>query len=129
MQIPKDRKYTKEHEWIQPNGNSARIGITDYAQSQLGDVVFVELPRVGAVVRIGMALSIVESVKAVSDIYAPVNGVIVEVNNSLAEAPELINKDAYGQGWIGVLELENPLELSSLLTSEAYGKLLGQGGE
>lgn len=128
MNIPKELKYSKDHEWTKAEGKLATVGITDFAQSQLGDVVFVELPVVGATVEAGKAFSVVESVKAVSDIYAPVSGVVVTVNDALTDAPELINQDAYGQGWIAVIEMSDPAELDKLLDSEEYAKVAAEGG-
>jgi glycine cleavage system H protein len=123
MNIPKELKYSREHEWIMVEGNKARIGITEFAQSELGDVVFVELPTVGTAVTAGNAFSVVESVKAVSDIYAPVSGSIVAVNEILADQPELINSDPYGKGWIVVVEMTDSSELDSLLDNKAYQEL------
>jgi glycine cleavage system H protein len=128
VNIPKELKYSKDHEWTKAEGKLATVGITDFAQSQLGDVVFVELPVVGATVEAGKAFSVVESVKAVSDIYAPVSGVVVKVNDALTDAPELINQDAYGQGWIAVIEMSDPAELDKLLDSEEYAKVAAEGG-
>ena len=127
MNIPKELKYSKDHEWVRVEGNKAIVGIDDYAQSQLGDVVFVELPEIGADIICGDGFSVVESVKAVSDIYAPVSGKIIEVNEMLADTPECINEDPYGQGWIAVIELTDVSELDKLLDSEAYERLLEEG--
>src|ERR1700739_4594721 len=115
MAYPTDRKYTKEHEWIQANGNSAAVGITNYAQQSLGDIVFVELPKVGAELAAGKPFGTVESVKAVSDIYAPASGTVTEVNGELATSPEAVNKDAHG-AWMLKLTLENPAELDTLFS-------------
>lgn len=128
MNIPKELKYSKDHEWVSVEGNMATIGITDYAQSQLGDVVFVELPEIGAEVAAGAGLSVVESVKAVSDIYAPISGKVVTVNEALADAPETVNQDPYGEGWIAKIEITNQAELDELLDSEAYEQLVAEGG-
>lgn len=128
MNIPKELKYSKDHEWTKAEGKLVTVGITDFAQSQLGDVVFVEVPSVGAAVTVGKAFSVVESVKAVSDIYSPVSGVIVKVNDALTDAPELINQDAYGEGWIAVIEMSDPAELDKLLDSEEYAKIAAEGG-
>ena len=128
MKIPAELKYSKDHEWVKVEGNKAKIGITDYAQSQLGDVVFVEVPTVDTHVAVGAGFSVVESVKAVSDIYAPVSGVIVEVNEGLADTPEIINEDPYGEGWLVVVEIENEADLGELLSSEEYEKLIAEGG-
>ena len=128
MNIPKELKYSKDHEWVKTEGKQAMVGITDFAQSQLGDVVFVEVPVVGAKVEAGAAFSVVESVKAVSDIYAPVSGVVVKVNDALTDAPELINQDAYGEGWIAVIEMSDPAQLDKLLDSAEYEKVAAEGG-
>src|SRR6476661_8773832 len=127
MSYPTDRKYTKEHEWIQVNGNNAVVGITDYAQQSLGDIVFVETPKVGAELAAGKTLGTVESVKAVSDLYAPASGTVTEVNGELATAPEKINKDA-NHTWMLKMTLKNPGELNSLLSAadrEAMLKAIG----
>ncbi len=128
MNIPVELKYTKEHEWIRLEGNRAVVGITDFAQMQLGDVVFIEVPAVGTRITSGQSFSVIESVKAVSDIYAPVSGVIVEVNESLADAPETINQDPYGTGWIAVIEMDEGAALDGFLDSESYGKIVAEGG-
>ena len=128
MQFPTNLKYSKEHEWVRLEGNKAVVGITDFAQSQLGDVVFVELPTLGAVAVAGKRFSVVESVKAVSDIFAPVNGTVVEINDTLNDAPEKVNQDPYGQGWIAVLELKDTAELTELMDSEAYAAQVAKGG-
>lgn len=128
MNIPKDLRYTEEHEWVKVEGNIATIGITDFAQSQLGDVVFVELPEAGTEVAAGAGLSVVESVKAVSDIYAPVAGKVVAGNEELADAPEKVNQDPYGNGWIAKIEITGEAELGTLLDCEAYEKLVAEGG-
>lgn len=125
---PGDLRYSTEHEWVkQEEGNKARIGITFYAQKELGDVVFVDLPQVGDTVEAGDAFAVVESVKAVSDIFAPVSGKVVEVNEALADNPELINSKPYEDGWIAVIEMENPAELDNLLDAEAYQAHIGEG--
>jgi glycine cleavage system H protein len=108
MNIPDDVRYSKDHEWIRVEGGHVRIGITDYAQDALGDVVFVDLPEVGAAVEAAAAISEVESTKSVSDIYAPVSGTVTEVNADLVDAPERLNEDPYGEGWICVIELSDP---------------------
>jgi glycine cleavage system H protein len=127
MPYPTDRKYTKEHEWIQPNGNTATVGITNYAQESLGDIVFVELPKVGAELTAGKTFGSVESVKAVSDLYAPASGTVTEVNADLATAPENVNKDAHS-AWMMKLTLKNPKELDSLLSSADYEKFVAEEG-
>lgn len=129
---PKDIKYTKTHEWLKPEdgkaclkaGSQARVGITDYAQEQLGDVVFVELPRVGKIVAKGEGFGVIESFKAAYDLYAPVSGEVVEVNEKLNEAPELVNQDPYGQGWMMILEISNASEIEDLLTAEEYERFV-----
>lgn len=126
MNTPKKLKYTKDHEWVRLEGNRAVVGITDFAQSQLGDVVFVETPEVGSEVSAGSGFSVVESVKAVSDIYAPLSGTVVEVNETLADTPEAVNQDPYGEGWIAVIEISGNGELDDLLDSEAYEKLAAE---
>jgi glycine cleavage system H protein len=123
--VPSDRRYTKDHEWALPEDGRIRIGITDYAQDALGDVVFVQLPDVGRVVESGGAFSEVESTKSVSDIYAPVAGTVVEVNTELAEAPQRLNEDPYGAGWICVLEPADPATVEALLDAAAYSALIG----
>jgi glycine cleavage system H protein len=119
MGYPKYR-YTKEHEWIDAQGDTAKIGITDYAQHELGDVVFVELPAVGAKLEKGKTLGSVESVKAVSDIYAPVSGEVVEANAELHNKPETINSDPHGAGWLVKIKLANPAEVNELMDAAAY---------
>jgi glycine cleavage system H protein len=124
MKVPEDRRYTKEHEWALLDGGRVRIGITDYAQDALGDVVFVQLPAVGTVVEAGGACSEVESTKSVSDIYSPVAGTVVEVNSELAEAPQRLNEDPYGAGWICLIEPSTPATLEDLLDAGAYSTLI-----
>ncbi len=119
MPYPADFKYTKEHEWIKAEGTTASVGITTYAQDSLGDIVFVELPKVGAELTAGKTFGSVESVKAVSDLYAPASGTVTEVNADLATAPEQINKDAHA-AWMLKLTLKNPDELDSLLSAADY---------
>ena len=123
MPYPTDRKYTKEHEWIQVNGASGTIGITDYAQQSLGDIVFVETPKVGANLTAGKTFGTVESVKAVSDLFAPVSGTVTEVNAELATSPEKVNKDPHG-AWMVKLTLKNPSELDALLSAADYEKFV-----
>ncbi len=124
MAYPTDYRYTEEHEWIHLEGDRAKIGITEHAQSELGDIVFVELPEVGKKVSKGDNLATVESVKSVSDIYAPVSGEVVEVNESLESSPDTINKDPHGAGWIAVLKVADPNEVESLLDAAGYEKLI-----
>jgi glycine cleavage system H protein len=123
MDVPEDRRYTQDHEWALPEDGRARVGITDYAQDALGDVVFVQLPEVGAQVEAGASLGEVESTKSVSDIYAPVSGVVVEVNSELADAPQRLNEDPYGEGWICLIEPSDPSALDALLDAAAYRQL------
>jgi glycine cleavage system H protein len=124
MQIPDDLRYSSDHEWIRVEGDHVRIGITDFAQDALGDVVFVDLPEVGAAVEAAASISEVESTKSVSDIYAPVSGSITEVNADLADAPERLNEDPYGEGWICVIEVRDAAELDKLLSADAYRALV-----
>ena len=128
MQFPTNLKYSREHEWVRVEGQRAVVGITDFAQSQLGDVVFVELPAVGATLVAGKRFSVVESVKAVSDIFAPVNGKVLEINEALNDAPEKVNQDPYGEGWIAVIEWTSPGDLAELMDSEAYAGQVAKGG-
>jgi len=125
MAYPTDRKYTKEHEWIQVNGSSATVGITDYAQQSLGDIVFVEVPKVGAELAAGKTFGTVESVKAVSDLFAPASGTVTEVNGELATSPEKVNKDPHGS-WMLKLTLQNPSELDGLLSAGDYEKFVAE---
>ncbi|MDI3327380.1 MAG: glycine cleavage system protein GcvH [Alicyclobacillaceae bacterium] len=118
--IPENLRYSKEHEWVRAEGNRAVIGITDFAQSELGDIVFVELPSAGDEVQAGRTFGTVESVKTVSDLYAPVSGKVIEVNESLSDSPEKVNQDPYGEGWMIVVEMSNPAELEALLDAEGY---------
>jgi len=125
MPYPTDRKYTKEHEWIQASGASATIGITDYAQQSLGDIVFVEGPKVGAELVAGKTFGTVESVKAVSDLFAPATGTVTEVNAELATAPEKVNTDPHGS-WMMKMTLKNPSELDALLSAADYEKFVAE---
>ncbi len=125
MAYPADFKYTKEHEWIKVDGNSGTIGITDHAQNSLGDIVFVELPKVGTELTAGSSFGTVESVKAVSDLFAPVSGTVTEINNDLATAPEKVNSDAHG-AWMIKVNLKNPSEVNSLLSSADYEKFIAE---
>ncbi len=125
MAYPKDYKYTKEHEWIQVNGNTATVGITDHAQESLGDIVFVELPKVGAQLQVGKSFGTVESVKAVSELYAPASGKVVEINQALNQTPEDVNKDAH-KAWMIKLELSNPSETNGLLSVDDYEKYVAE---
>ncbi|PYV54102.1 MAG: glycine cleavage system protein GcvH [Acidobacteria bacterium] len=127
MAYPADLKYTKEHEWIKPDGGTASIGITHYAQESLGDIVFVDMPKVGTELTAGKTFGSIESVKAVSDLYAPASGTVTEVNGDLATAPERINKDAHGS-WLVKLKLKDPAELGSLLSAADYEKFVAEEG-
>jgi len=125
MAYPNDYKYTKEHEWIHANGNVATVGITDHAQESLGDIVFVELPKAGAQLQAGKSFGTVESVKAVSDLYAPASGKVTEINEALNQSPENINKDAHS-AWMIKMELANASELNGLLSAEDYEKYVAE---
>ena len=129
MEFPAALRYTKEHEWIRVEGDQAYVGITDYAQQELGDVVYVELPEAGGVVRYLEPFGVVESVKAVSDLFSPVAGSVKEVNEELFNRPELVNSDPYGQGWMLLIELSDPAQLDSLMTAEQYEAYLRQTRE
>ncbi len=122
MNVPDDLLYTESHEWIKREGENVRVGITDHAQSELTDVVYVELPKIDRQANAKEAIAIVESVKAASDIYAPVKGTVVEVNKALEADPGLINREPYGQGWIFVLKIDNADDLNNLRDAEAYRK-------
>jgi glycine cleavage system H protein len=122
--VPADLLYTKEHEWARVEGDRARIGITAFAQEQLGDVVFVEVPKVGARVTALQTFGVVESVKAVSDLFAPLSGEVVEINAELTKKPEAVNADPYGQGWMIVVKLADPKELGALLSAADYETLI-----
>ncbi len=124
MDVPDDLRYSTDHEWVRAEGNQVRIGITDYAQDALGDVVFVQVPDVGTEVAAGAGISEVESTKSVSDIYAPVAGTIVEVNADLDATPENLNADPYGTGWICTIEVTDPTVVDGLLDADTYRKLI-----
>ena len=124
MQYPEHLRYTAEHEWVAVDGNRARVGITDYAQDALGDVVYVQLPEVGATVAAMARCCEVESTKSVSDIYAPVAGSVVEANQALEGAPEKLNQDPYGDGWIFALEMSDPAEVDGMMDAAAYRQLV-----
>ena len=123
--IPSDLKYTKSHEWVRVSGNTATVGITDHAQAELTDVVFVELPEPGRKVKAGEACCVVESVKTASDIYSPVSGEITEVNKPVTDKPDLVNTEPYTGGWFFKIKLSNPAELNALLSPEDYKKQIG----
>lgn len=124
MEYPSDFKYTKNHEWAKLEDDQVRIGITDYAQNELGDIVFIELPAKETEVNQGQDFIVVESVKAVSDVYAPVSGKVIEVNRKLANSPELVNESPHGDGWMAVIELSDQSELDELLEKAEYQKLI-----
>jgi glycine cleavage system H protein len=126
--VPADLKYTREHEWAKQDGNRIRVGITHFAQEQLGDVVFVELPKVGARVRSHQTFGVVESVKAVSDLFAPISGEVVETNAELAKKPETVNQDPYGQGWMIAVTPADAKELDQLLSAAQYEQFIAEGG-
>jgi len=126
MNFPENLKYTKDHEWVAVNGDIGTVGITEYAQGELGDVVFVELPAVGKVLKQHETFGTIEAVKAVSDLFAPVSGAVTEVNKELSGTPEIVNKDPYGKGWMARVRLSNAAELTSLLDAAAYKALIGK---
>ena len=126
MEFPGDLKYSKEHEWVRLEGDVAVIGITEFAQDELGDIVYVEQPKVGDSVKQNEQFGVVESVKTVSDLYSPVTGEVVEVNDDVSGSPETLNKDPYGTGWIIKVKTSDASELDSLLTPEAYKEMIGQ---
>jgi glycine cleavage system H protein len=125
LNLPEDLRYAEDHEWLRPSEGAARIGISDYAQDQLGDIVYVELPAVGRRLNKGEEFGTVESVKAVSSLYMPVGGEVAAVNGQLAEAPELVNTDPYGQGWMIEVKVTDPAEIEVLMDRPAYSKALG----
>ncbi len=124
MNLPENLKYSKDHEWLRVEGDTAVIGITDYAQNELGDIVFVEVPTVGETLSQGDTLGTIEAVKTVADVYMPVDGEVLEVNPDLDATPELINQDPYGQGWIAKIKISNPDQLNDLLTADQYKELI-----
>ena len=124
MNVPAELKYTKEHEWIRVEGEEAVVGITDYAQSQLGDIVFVECETVGDSLEAGETFGTIEAVKTVSDLYLPVSGEVIEFNEELEDQPELVNKDPYGKGWIVKVKISDEAELDGLLNADAYQALI-----
>jgi len=125
VNYPENYRYTKEHEWVNLQGDTATIGITDHAQHELGDIVYVDLPKVGANIEAGKTFGSVESVKAVSDVYAPISGEVVEINETLASAPEKLNQDAHGEAWLIKLRVSKPAELNNLLSAADYQKYVG----
>jgi glycine cleavage system H protein len=126
MEFPPHLKYTKEHEWARVEGNRIVVGITDFAQEELGDIVFVELPEIDTMIEAAGTFGVVESVKAVSDLYAPVSGTIVDVNKVLEDRPELVNQSPYGEGWMIVMEISKAEELQQLLSAEDYQTYINQ---
>lgn len=127
MNIPKELRYSQEHEWARVEGNTVRIGITDFAQSELGDIVFVELPEVGAQLTANEPFGSVESVKTVSELYAPISGKVVAVNEELNDNPEYVNESPYDKAWMIIIEPSDPSELDNLLTAEQYEQMINQG--
>ena len=124
MNVPEDLRYTSDHEWVRLEGGQFRVGITDYAQDALGDVVFVQLPAPGVAVQGGESFAEVESTKSVSDVYAPVTGTVVEVNADLGDAPQKLNEDPYGEGWLCLIQPDDPENTSGLLDADGYRKLI-----
>lgn len=128
MEIPAELRYSEDHEWARLEGTTVRIGITDFAQEALGDIVFVELPKAGTKLEAGQSLGEIESTKSVSEVYAPVSGVVLEVNSNLSTAPEKVNEQPYGEGWICTMEIADPNALEQLLDAHAYGELTSSLG-
>lgn len=126
MNFPADLKYTKDHEWVKLDGNTAVIGVTDFAQSELGDIVYVDISTVGQDLKQHDVFGTVEAVKTVSDLYMPVSGTVTEVNAALDGSPEKVNADPYGEGWMVKVEIQNPAEVEALLTVDQYKELIGQ---
>ncbi len=126
MEFPKDLKYTKDHEWIRVDGGTGVVGITEYAQGERGDVVFVELPAVGAKLQQGKQFGTIEAVKTVSDLFAPVSGEVVEINETLKDSPEVVNKDPYSGGWMVKVKISNVAELDGLLDAAKYEEMVGK---
>ncbi len=126
MNFPENLKYTKDHEWVRIEGNIGTVGITEYAQGELGDVVFIELPKIGTKVEFGQTFGTVEAVKAVSDLYSPITGEVTDVNKEIQDSPELVNKEPYERGWMIKIKIENAAELNTLLDVEAYKKLIAK---
>ena len=124
MNIPEQLRYSSDHEWISRDGEIVRVGITDYAQDALGDVVFVQVPAVGANVNAGESFGEVESTKSVSDVYAPVSGVVVQINDGLVDSPQALNEDPYGDGWICTIQMSDPTQYENLLDAAAYRQLI-----
>lgn len=129
MNFPEDLKYSKEHEWVRVSGNIATIGVSDYAQDQLGEVVFIELPDEGEEFEKDDAFGVIESVKSVNDIYAPITGRIVEVNDPVVDSPEIVNEDPYGEGWLVKIEISDPKELGELMSAKDYEAYIKEESE
>jgi glycine cleavage system H protein len=129
MQVPEELRYTKEHEWVRLDGDLARVGITDFAQDALGDVVYVDVPEVGTEVTSGVPFGEVESTKSVSDVYAPVTGTVVDRNARLADTPQLMNEDPYGDGWMVVIRAADATEIAGLMDAAAYREVVESQGE
>jgi glycine cleavage system H protein len=127
LQFPAELKYTESHEWLRVEGNRATVGITDYAQSELGDVVYVELPDVGKDIEPEVPFGTIESVKAVADLFCPLNAKVIAVNNAVIDAPEIVNQSPYDDGWMIVIEVSDVSAFDGLMSAEAYKKLIGQG--
>jgi|TARA_B110000438_G_scaffold43356_1_gene43275 glycine cleavage system H protein len=125
MSSPNELKYTEDHEWVKIDGDIAIIGITDHAQSELGDIIFIEFPEVNNRIEKTEPFGTIEAVKTVADLFAPISGKILEINEALEDSPELVNSDAYGEGWVVKVSVDNPNELKELLSSENYEKLIG----
>lgn len=124
MNLPADLKYTKEHEWAKIEGSTATIGVTDFAQSELGDIAWLDMPSVGDEIKIGETFGTIEAVKTVEDLYAPISGKIIEINSELLDSPEFVNDDPYGKGWIVKLELSDEAEIAKLLSADDYAGLI-----
>ncbi len=124
--VPDDLHYTKDHEWIKIEGKKATVGITDHAQHELTDIVFVELPKVGKALKAHDILGVVESVKSASEIYSPISGRVIDANKTLEDIPEIVNKDPYGKGWIAVIEVSDPGEVKGLMSAASYKKQIGE---
>ena len=129
LNLPEDCRYTQEHEWARLDGDKVRVGLSDYAQDQLGDIVFLDLPQVGDVFKKGEVFGTVESVKAVSELYMPVGGEVIAVNSSLEDSPQLVNSSPYEEGWIIDVKPTDPVEMDALLTKQAYLEMLRKGAE
>jgi glycine cleavage system H protein len=126
MSIPNNLKYTKEHEWVLVEGSTGTIGVTDYAQGELGDVVYVDIDPALSEIKKGESIGTIEAVKTVSDIFAPYSGKVIEINNDIKDSPEIVNTDPYGKGWMIKIEISNPADLEDLLDASAYQALIGQ---